>query len=309
MMQASGTNRLGYDLSPTVVAFDARPYPGSRRARLEEYHGAATGVGARPKQLDGPATRDRESLREDVPVRPEEVAVVTRVEQEQRHARNIAVPQFQSEPSLKRLTIARPGFRFDAVPPVVADDHDVPGSAISWCRERNLRLQPDRAMEDGPQPTDQRHVGGITEGFTAREYTHRELASDRREQDRCLLDRERARHASLDPAVLRRRHSHLASDISAAETAIQAAGAQLSEHARSEFPATGRPDIDPSFSRSHRIPIVTSAAHLTLIARFVFSPSNPCAVGVRGYAFGASPGSGPTATGYPAVLQSLHEPG
>jgi len=81
MMQASGTNRLGYDLSPTVVAFDARPYPGSRRARLEEYHGAATGVGSRPKQLNSPATWDRESLREDVSVRPEEVAVVTRVEQ------------------------------------------------------------------------------------------------------------------------------------------------------------------------------------------------------------------------------------
>ena len=153
-MQASGTNRLGYDLSPTVVAFDARPYPEatqrSQAARLEENHGAATGVGARPKQLDRPATRDRESLRKDVPVRPEEVAVVTRVEQEQRHARSIAVPQLQSKPSLKRLTIARPRFRFYAVPPVVAKDHDVPGSAISWCGERNLRLQSDRAMEDGP---------------------------------------------------------------------------------------------------------------------------------------------------------------
>ena len=112
-------------------------------------------------------------------------------------------------------------------------------------------------------------------------HAHRELAADRREQDGCLLDRERARHASLDPAVLGRRDPDLAGDISAAETAVQAAGAQLPEHARSEFPATGRPDIDPSFSRSHQIPIVTPAAHLTLITRFFASLSDRRAVGVR----------------------------
>lgn len=119
------------------VAFDASTGP------LQQDDRAASRVDTRPKQFKGPATRNREPLGQDLAVRPDEVAVVTRIEQEQRHARDVAVAQFQGEAPLERLSVPRSGLGFDAVSPVRAKDHGIPGTEVTRNRERDLRHEPE----------------------------------------------------------------------------------------------------------------------------------------------------------------------
>src|SRR3954452_15276464 len=105
---------------------------------LEQDDRTASGIDAGAEEFEGPSTWNRKALAENLPVCSDEVAIVPRVEEQQGHARDIAIAQLERETTLKRLSIPWARFCLDAVPPIQAHDDGIPSATIVRTWERNL---------------------------------------------------------------------------------------------------------------------------------------------------------------------------
>ena len=107
----------------------------------------------------------------------------------------------------------------------------------------------------------------VAQWLTARIDPHRQLQPDDRQQQRCLLDRQRSGQAALDPAVLGSRDPGRTGDVGASQPSIETAVPQLAEHQRPEGAATRGPGIDASLACSHRLGACRWALTAPLISR------------------------------------------
>lgn len=94
-------------------------------------------------------------------------------------------------------------------------------------------------------------MDGVAERFTAGERAHREFESDRREQNRRLLDGYRLGQTSFDPAVLGTGYPDGSRHIDATEATIEPRVAELIENVGRHRSATRGSDIDGAYAATH----------------------------------------------------------
>jgi len=111
-------------------------------------------------------------------MRSDKIAVVPRVEQQERHAGHVAVSQLECDTTLERLPIARACLGFDPITPSGAVDHSVPRPTIVRSGKRHLGSEPQGPMEPAPQPVEKGAVGSIAQWLATWIRTDAELETD-----------------------------------------------------------------------------------------------------------------------------------
>jgi hypothetical protein len=106
-------------------------------------------------------------------------------------------------------------------------------------------------VDTGAEPIQEGSVGGVAERLTARKRSNGEFESDRREQNRRLLDRQRLRLSPFDPAVLSTGNPDGSGYIDAAEAPIESRATELLEYVGRHRSTPSRTDVHVAFSASH----------------------------------------------------------
>ena len=79
------------------------------------------------------------------------------------------IAQFQSELSLKRLSVIDDRLRFDSYLPAFASDDGIPSAKVAHDRERNLSPEGKRGVDLAPKPVEQAGVARVPNRIATRE--------------------------------------------------------------------------------------------------------------------------------------------
>ena len=180
-----------------------------------------------------------------------EVSVVPRIEQQQGHARDVAIPELQRQATLQRLPITRLGLRFDAETPANACDDRIPCSEIPSGRERDLGHESERPMQSDAEPIEQGCVCSVAQRFASWIQSDRKVHSENREHGRRLLEGDRTGQTPFDSAVLGRRQADGSCDVGAAEPSIESLLPKVQQELGVGGSTPSSSIVDHALSRTH----------------------------------------------------------
>jgi hypothetical protein len=186
-----------------------------------------------------------------VAMRSDEVAIVSRVEQEERHRGHISVSKLECHSPLKGLAIARARLRFDPVAPVGTVDDGIPSATIAGRRKRHLGHEPKGSMDALPKSIQKPNMRSVPKRFPTRVDAHAEFEPNRCKHRRCLENGDRSRFPPLDAAVLRWRQADGPSHGLTLEATVQASVPEVLEKRRGQGPAASRSDVHRTFPATH----------------------------------------------------------
>lgn len=137
------------------------------RGGSEQNDGAAAGMDAAGKELDGTAARDGEESSEGVGVQADEPAVVTSIGEHEEHSLDPTVTHLEGEAPLEGPDVGRPLLGLDADLPSADLEQDVPRPEIARDRQRSLRAPPQCRVGQGAQARQEPQVAASRTGSPA----------------------------------------------------------------------------------------------------------------------------------------------
>jgi hypothetical protein len=134
----------------------------------------------------------------------EDVAVVTRIGDQQDHNIDSIITSLQRDPSRARLHVAQPRLSLHGHPPAAPLDHCVPGTSISRDIEWYLGPPEQHRWEQPSELGEEGKLRGIADRLALGERPERQIKPQRGGDENQSFERHVARLTELDPADLGR---------------------------------------------------------------------------------------------------------